>query len=166
MNLLHWAMNAVQYRRTAPAIKTASKVGTFFIVVLFAVDMAAVGAIWSKQLPDGGVQWLPEQPWACYIGQCASYCTGALQWQSKWPADEVLCLSSSVLSSTITVAITCNSQYKLTPQHIINIHYDYSIRILWAAAEDKGHRFGHHCCQRASSNSIKLEASIYKLIST
>ena len=32
----------------ATAIETASKVGTFYIVVLFAVAMAATGAIGSK----------------------------------------------------------------------------------------------------------------------
>ena len=36
MNLLHWAMHMLSYRCTVTAIKTASKVGTFVIVVLFA----------------------------------------------------------------------------------------------------------------------------------
>ncbi len=48
MKLLHWAMHAVWYQRTNMTIETASKVGTFYIVFLFAVAMAAVGAIWSK----------------------------------------------------------------------------------------------------------------------
>ena len=48
MNLLHWAMHMVSYRCTKTAIKTTSKVGTFVIVVLFAVSLAATGAIWSK----------------------------------------------------------------------------------------------------------------------
>ena len=32
---------------------------------------------------------------------------------------------------------------------------DYSIRILWAAADDKGRRFGQHCRGRTSPNLIK-----------
>ncbi len=48
MNLLHWVMCVVLYCHTAMASKTASKVGTFFINVLFAVALAAAGAIRSK----------------------------------------------------------------------------------------------------------------------
>ena len=59
MSLLHWVIHMVFYWRTVMTIKTASKVGTFLIDVLFAVTLAAAGAIWSKKLPDGGVQWLP-----------------------------------------------------------------------------------------------------------
>jgi hypothetical protein len=40
------------------AIEMAIKVGPFFVVVPFAVALAASGAIQSKKLPDGGVQWL------------------------------------------------------------------------------------------------------------
>ena len=56
--LLHWAMGAVSYRRIAMAIEMASKVVTFFIVVLLIVAMAAAEAIWSEYSPDGGIQWL------------------------------------------------------------------------------------------------------------
>ena len=42
------------------AIETASKVGTFYIIVLFAVALVAAGAIWSKKLLDGSVQWLKD----------------------------------------------------------------------------------------------------------
>jgi hypothetical protein len=48
LNLLYWAMRAVLYRRTATAFKMASLLGTFFVVVLFAVALAAAGAIRSK----------------------------------------------------------------------------------------------------------------------
>ena len=48
MNLLRWLMHTVLYPCTATAIKTASKVGAFGIVVLFAVALAAPGAIQSK----------------------------------------------------------------------------------------------------------------------
>ena len=48
MNLLHQAMCAVLYRHIATAIKMASKVGTFCIIVLFAVALAAAGAIRSE----------------------------------------------------------------------------------------------------------------------
>ena len=34
------------------------------------------------------------------------------------------------------------------------------------AADDKGHHFGHHCCRRMSSNSIKHIGQHTKLIST
>jgi hypothetical protein len=48
MNLLHWVMRLVSYRRIAMATETASKVGTCFIVVLLIVTLAAAGAIRSK----------------------------------------------------------------------------------------------------------------------
>jgi len=48
MNLHHRAMRAVLYCRIATAIEMASKVGTFCIVVSFAVALAAAGAIRSK----------------------------------------------------------------------------------------------------------------------
>jgi len=40
------------------AIEMASKEGTFCIVILLIVAMAAAGAIRSKQLPNGSAQWL------------------------------------------------------------------------------------------------------------
>jgi len=55
MNLLHWVMRTVLYRHTAMTIKMVSKVDTFCSVVLFAVALAAAGAIRSEKLPDGGV---------------------------------------------------------------------------------------------------------------
>ena len=47
MDLFHQAIHPVSYRRTATAIETASKVGAIFTVVLFAVALAAAGAIRS-----------------------------------------------------------------------------------------------------------------------
>ena len=35
-----------------------------------------------------------------------------------------------------------------------------------AAADDKGCRFGHHCCRRTSPNSIKHKVDKHILIST
>ena len=46
-NLLHWAMCAVSYHHITMAIKMASKVGTFCIVVMLIVALAAAGAIGS-----------------------------------------------------------------------------------------------------------------------
>ena len=48
LDLLHQAMCVVQYRRIAMAIKMAIKVGTYHIVVLFAVALVAAEAIRSK----------------------------------------------------------------------------------------------------------------------
>ncbi len=48
LDLLHGAMHAVLYRCTAAAIKMASKVCPFFVIVLFAVALEAAGAIRSK----------------------------------------------------------------------------------------------------------------------
>ncbi len=45
---LYWAMRAVLYQRTAAAIKMASLFVHFFVVVLFAVALAAAGAIRSE----------------------------------------------------------------------------------------------------------------------
>ena len=35
--------------------------------------MAAVGAIWRRHSPDGGIQWLRVKPWMCSIGRRASH---------------------------------------------------------------------------------------------
>ncbi len=48
LNLLYWAMRRVLYWRTAMAIELASLFGTFFVVILFAVALAAAGAMRSK----------------------------------------------------------------------------------------------------------------------
>ena len=47
-NILHRAMRTVYYRRIAMAIETAIKVGTYYIVVLFAVALVAAEAIRSE----------------------------------------------------------------------------------------------------------------------
>ena len=52
-------MLPVSYRCIAMAIKMASKVDFYFIVVLLIVALVAAGAIQSELLPDGNVQWLP-----------------------------------------------------------------------------------------------------------
>jgi hypothetical protein len=48
LDLLCLVICTVSFRRTAMAIKMVSKVDTFCIVVLFAVTLAAAGAIWSE----------------------------------------------------------------------------------------------------------------------
>jgi hypothetical protein len=48
LDLLHRAMCAVMHRHIAIAIKTASKVGVFFIVICLLVAQAAAGVIRSK----------------------------------------------------------------------------------------------------------------------
>jgi hypothetical protein len=47
INLLHWAMCTVSYHHITIAIEMASKVGTFCIVVMLIVALAAAGAIGS-----------------------------------------------------------------------------------------------------------------------
>jgi hypothetical protein len=53
LNLLYRAMRAVAYRRIAMAIRMASKVGVFVIVVVLYMTPAAAGAIHSRYLPNG-----------------------------------------------------------------------------------------------------------------
>ena len=48
LDLLHRAMRAVKYRCIAMGIEMAIKVGAYYIFVLFAVALAAAGAIWSE----------------------------------------------------------------------------------------------------------------------
>ncbi len=48
LDLLHWAMRAVTYRRIAMAIKTATFYVYLLIVVCLPVALAATGAICSK----------------------------------------------------------------------------------------------------------------------
>jgi hypothetical protein len=48
LDLLHWAMCVVTYRRIAMAINMARKVGVFLIVLCLPVTLAAAGAIQSK----------------------------------------------------------------------------------------------------------------------
>ncbi len=56
LDIRHQGMRAVSYRRTATAIKMASEVGAFFIVVVFIETMAAAGAKQSEYSPYGGVR--------------------------------------------------------------------------------------------------------------
>ena len=58
LDLLHWAMRLILYRHIAMAIEMKSKVGTFCMVVLLLVALAAARAIRSKESPDGSVKWL------------------------------------------------------------------------------------------------------------
>jgi hypothetical protein len=48
LDLLHWAMCAIMYQSVPMAIGMASKVGLFFHLCVFAVALAATGAIRSK----------------------------------------------------------------------------------------------------------------------
>jgi hypothetical protein len=47
LNLLHWVMCAVTYRRIAMAINLATFLESFVDCCLFFVALAAAGAIWS-----------------------------------------------------------------------------------------------------------------------
>ena len=60
LDLLYWSMGLISYRRIVFAIKMASKLGVFCIIVLLSVALAAAEAIRSEQLPDSSVQWLLE----------------------------------------------------------------------------------------------------------
>jgi hypothetical protein len=52
LNLLHWAMLAVLYRRTAAAIKVASLFVNFFVIVSSAVALTAgFHPVWDTVLP-------------------------------------------------------------------------------------------------------------------
>jgi len=48
MDLLHWVMRSVSYRRIAMVIEMASKEGIFCMVVLLIVALAAAGVIQSE----------------------------------------------------------------------------------------------------------------------
>ena len=53
---LHWAMCAVLYPLTTVAIKMASKVSAFFVIVFFIATLPAARAKRCQYLPNGGVQ--------------------------------------------------------------------------------------------------------------
>jgi hypothetical protein len=59
LDVLYQAICTVMYWGIAMAMKIASKVGVFFIGIVLHGNLAAAGAIRSKQLPDGSVQRLP-----------------------------------------------------------------------------------------------------------
>jgi hypothetical protein len=114
LNLLYRAMRVVMYRRIAMARETASKLGTFFSVVLFAVTLAATGAIQSKYSSIGGIQWLLAKLWTYDICQCTRHYTGASAGLSKWVATEVFFCCIVDFDIIITVAyIHSNCEYKL-----------------------------------------------------
>ncbi len=48
LDLIHWTMRAVTYRRIAMAIKMATFLGVLLIVVCLPVALAAAGVIGSK----------------------------------------------------------------------------------------------------------------------
>ncbi len=89
LDLLCRVMYTVSYCCIAVAIKVASKVGVFFIIVLLIVALEAAGAILSKWLPDGGVQGQLVWPWICCIRQCHVHCFNMSTRPSKRPATEV-----------------------------------------------------------------------------
>jgi hypothetical protein len=70
LHLLYRAMCVVLYLRIAMAGKTARKLGTFFIVVLFAVALAAARVIRSEYSSNGGIQWLLAKLWTYDIWRC------------------------------------------------------------------------------------------------
>ncbi len=114
LNLLYWVMRAVLYRRIAMARETARKLGTFFIVVLFAVSLAATGAIQSKYSSNRGIQWILVKLWTYNICQCTWHYTGASSGLSKWVATEVIFCPIVDFDIIITVAYYhSNSEYKL-----------------------------------------------------
>ncbi len=129
LNLLYWAMRAVLYRRIAMARETASKLGTFFIVVLFAVALAAAGAIQSKYSSIGGIQWLLAKLWTYDICRCTHHYNGASAGLSKWVATEVFFRRIVDFDIIITVAYYhSNSEYKLK---LIRMHIHlYVIRLM------------------------------------
>ena len=73
-NLLHWAMHAVSYCRIAMAIKMASKVGTFCIVVLLIVALVAARAIqiaqWRCSVASGEALVMLNQVMRSVLLQC------------------------------------------------------------------------------------------------
>jgi hypothetical protein len=62
LDIRHRAKRAVSYRRTATAIEMASKVGAFFVVVVFIETMAAAGEKQSEYSPYDRVRWLLVKP--------------------------------------------------------------------------------------------------------
>jgi hypothetical protein len=62
LDIRHQAMRAVLYRRTATAIKMASEVSAFFVVLVCIETMAAAGVKQSEYSPYGGVRWLLVKP--------------------------------------------------------------------------------------------------------
>jgi hypothetical protein len=114
LNLLYWAMRAVSYWRITMARETASKLGTFFIVVLFAVALATAGVIRSKYSSNGGIQWLLAKLWTYDIWQCTRHYTGASVGPLKWVAMEVFFCCIVDFDIIITVAYYhSNIEYKL-----------------------------------------------------
>jgi hypothetical protein len=96
------------------ARETASKLGMLFIVVLFAVALAAAGAIQSKYSSNGGIQWLLAKLWTNNIWQCTRHYTGASAGPSKWVATEVF--FCRIVDFDIIIAVAyyhSNSEYKL-----------------------------------------------------
>jgi hypothetical protein len=63
LNFLYWEMRAVLYQRITMAREMASKLGSFFIVVLFAAALATARAIRSKYSSNGGIHWLLAKLW-------------------------------------------------------------------------------------------------------
>jgi hypothetical protein len=114
LNLRYWVMGAVLYRRITMARETARKLGIFFIIVLFAVALAAAGAIQSKYSFNGGIQWLLAKLWTYNIWQCTQHYTGVSVGASNWVATEVFFCRIIDFDIIITVAYYhSNSEYKL-----------------------------------------------------
>jgi hypothetical protein len=89
LDLLHWVMHAVMYRRIAMAIKTARKVGVFVDCCLFACCPGSC---------RGNMEQVVTQ-WRCPVASevaldmlhqaMPSVLPGAPLWPLKWPTMEV-----------------------------------------------------------------------------
>ncbi len=89
LDLLHWAMCAVTYRRITMAIKTASKLGVFVDCCLFACcpggrrgNTKQVVAQWRRPVASKVALDMPH--WVMPL-----YCLGAPLWPSTWLTMEV-----------------------------------------------------------------------------
>jgi hypothetical protein len=161
-------MHTVWYRHTAVAIKTASFLGVFVDCCLFACcpggrwgNMERVVAQCQHPVASGVALDMPH--WAM-PSVLLRHTTMAIETTGKQGALVHHCrLVCIIIHSYNTMLWSIKNKDQLTLCLLLCLEL---VRILQAAANDNGCRFGQHCCWRTGSNSIKHKVDKNILIST
>ncbi len=168
LDLLYQAMCAVLYQRTAAAIKTASFLGVFVDCCLFA---CCPGGRWGntdqvvaqRRCPVASGVALDMLHWAMpsvLLRRTAVAIEMAGGWGAFVYHRRLVCIN---IHSYKTMLWSIKTKDELTICLLLCLEL---VCILLAATDKDGCRFGHHCCRRTSSNSIKHEVDKNILIYT
>ena len=121
MNLLYWAMCTAWYCCTATTIKMISKVDMLCIVVLFAVTLAAAGAIRAISLPMVAFTGFYESPGPPPSGNVHGIAPSHCHCYQNGQRRRYICsLLLPLLFDQNVAKRPCYGPFKLIPSYYIN----------------------------------------------